>query len=358
MYKAFWKKDFENRTKATLQWLEESIKATHYQGSAAYYHLWKGWAPAYPETTGYIIETLFDYADYFSDDHYKKLAVSCADWLCSIQYSDGSFPGGVGSNGQPIIFDTGQILFGLTRTYVETNEYRYLSAIESAVQWLVENLQEDGSWQRFSYVEGYVPSYYTRVTWAILYANAALKDEVITQKMSFALQYYTAKITEQYTIQDWSFAPKKLAYTHTIAYTLEGMLESALILQNKAIIIQIEKIIIKLVYLYQVEGKLAGRYDANWQGDYRFTCVTGNAQLSILLCRFYEVSQDYSYHRFAIGFFEDIEAAPWTLPTKGLQGAIPGSQPLWGAYQRFAFPNWAAKFYLDAYLRLYKMQYE
>ena len=31
-----------------------------------------------------------------------------------------------------------------------------------------------------------------------------------------------------------------------------------------------------------------------------------------------------------------------------MRGAIPGSAPIWGAYSRFEFPNWAAKFFADA----------
>jgi hypothetical protein len=30
------------------------------------------------------------------------------------------------------------------------------------------------------------------------------------------------------------------------------------------------------------------------------------------------------------------------------RGAIAGSVPIWGAYSRFEFPNWAAKFFADA----------
>src|SRR5205814_5380815 len=30
------------------------------------------------------------------------------------------------------------------------------------------------------------------------------------------------------------------------------------------------------------------------------------------------------------------------------RGAIAGSSPIWGAYSRFEFPNWAAKFFADA----------
>jgi hypothetical protein len=32
------------------------------------------------------------------------------------------------------------------------------------------------------------------------------------------------------------------------------------------------------------------------------------------------------------------------------RGAIPGSFPIWGRYEPFAFPNWATKFFCDALL--------
>jgi hypothetical protein len=31
---------------------------------------------------------------------------------------------------------------------------------------------------------------------------------------------------------------------------------------------------------------------------------------------------------------------------------VPGSQPIWGEYLRYRYPNWAAKFHLDALLLL------
>jgi len=33
-----------------------------------------------------------------------------------------------------------------------------------------------------------------------------------------------------------------------------------------------------------------------------------------------------------------------------IRGGIAGSYPIYGSYERFKFPNWAAKFYIDAIL--------
>lgn len=350
-----WEKDFEKRTKATLQWVEQSIRATDYQGSAAYYHLWRGWSPAYPETTGYLIETLFDYAAYFNQNLYKDLAISCSDWLCSIQYKDGSFPGGVGVNGQPVVFDTGQILFGLTRAFQETKNLKHQNALEKAVRWLLKIVELNGSWQQYAYIPNYIPAYYTRLVWAVLQANQVLNIPEVEEKMRQALHFYLAKVTPQNSVQDWGFSPGEAAYTHTIAYTIRGFLESGHLLQDENLIQTAAKIADQIIKIYEANGNLAGRYDDHWQGDYSFVCVTGNAQMSLVLSRLYQLTSVSVYRDYAIKIFQRTFSYQWQIPGRGWHGAVPGSAPLWGDYQRFKFPNWAAKFYLDAYLKLYEI---
>lgn len=342
---------FLKKTIRTLKWLQQSIQRGQ-NGSAASFSLLEGWALPYPETTGYIIETLFNYHKELDDSHLLDLAIHCTDWLCTLQKTDGAFPGGLGINNPPQIFDTGQIIFGLTHSFIITNELKYKIALKNATQWLLQQLESNGSWQKFAYQKGYVPAYYTRVIWAILFANTILLEDAIEKKMRQALQYYTLKINTNHTVQDWAFSKGLPAPTHTVAYTLEGMLESAVLLNDKEIIHKVIKIADHIVQLYSKSGKLAGTYDETWQGDYTFVCVTGNAQLSVFFTRLYEITGVLNYLQIAISIFESIIDTQWTLPLRGIQGGIPGSEPIWGAYQRFRFPNWAAKFYLDAYLLL------
>ncbi|MBK7870914.1 MAG: hypothetical protein IPJ74_09620 [Saprospiraceae bacterium] len=346
------------RTLASLQWLEQSIQATDYNGSAAYYHVFKGWSPAYPETTGYIIETLFDYAEYLKEDKWKNLAFNCADWLCSIQRADGALPGGMGVDGEPVVFDTGQILFGLYRAYKESGDHKYLQSAKKAVEWLINNLNKDGNWQHYAYISNYEPTYYTRVVWGILATNQILNIENINHLMQSVLKRYAESITVQNSFIHWGFAPQEMAYTHTIAYTIRGFLECGYLLNDPYFIKIAEHIIIQIIQLYESKGKLAGRYDEKWNGDYSFECVTGNAQLAIVMARLFQLTNNHIYKQFAVRIFQDTFSKQWLIPLQGLYGAISGSHPLWGAYQRFKFPNWAAKFYLDAYLLLYKITSE
>src|SRR5216684_6453480 len=65
-------------------------------GVAAYYSLLTGYSESYPEVTGYIIPTLYDFARAAND---PSGAVSAAEratrWLVSVQLPTGAFPGGL-----------------------------------------------------------------------------------------------------------------------------------------------------------------------------------------------------------------------------------------------------------------------
>lgn len=88
---------------------------------------------SYPEVTGYYIPTLIKWG-------YKDLAISYAEWLCSIQKEDGSWYDAC--DNAPYVFDSAQILKGLLAV-------RYIypvvdSAIKKGCDWLLSNMTEDG----------------------------------------------------------------------------------------------------------------------------------------------------------------------------------------------------------------------
>jgi len=349
---------FRQRTTAGIEWLLRSIDVTTDGGSAAYYSRifqpLKGWQLAYPETTGYIIVTLLDYHHIYPERKLKEYALSCADWICTLQLDNGALPGSVGITNTPSVFNTGQMLFGLIAAYEITKKESYFITIKRATQWLIDTLEGDGSWQLGAYVPGWVPSYYTRVVWAVLWANHHLKDPDIKEKMRTALSFYQQKIQKNLAVKDWAFQAGKKAFTHTIAYTIRGFLEAAIILEDTDLEQQAFQLGEKIMRLREFRGRMAGAYDKNWNGDFSFTCVTGNAQLSIILSKMYQRSGDMRYLNTSLKIFDDIVDKQVLSHRKNLNGAIPGSVPFHGKYLYFRYPNWAAKFYLDAYRLLYQ----
>ncbi len=222
----------KRRLDAAIQWLVNSIDEHEGNGSAAFFMPVKGWSPAYPETTGYLIPTMLSVGQQYPHQGLIKRAISCADWLCSIQLENGHFPAGVGGDLIPNIFDTGQILFGLTAAYEYTKCDHYYEAIDKACNRLLALLESDGSWQKDGFVPGHSPVYYSRVVWALLEANKILERPELQQKMEKTLGYYADQLNDNLSFTSWNFVPGEPAYTHTIAYTIRGFLECGILLNQ------------------------------------------------------------------------------------------------------------------------------
>lgn len=342
------KSEWTFRIRAALAWIANSIRATGGHGSAHSYALFRGWEKAYPETTGYLIETLFDFGDWSSPEiSYRQLAFDCAQWLETIQLPSGAFAGLLAGHREPSVFNSGQILFGLLKC--EKKE-----AATRVAAWLLAIQEADGSWKKAAYKPGFEPSYYTRVIWPLLLFERQYPHvfPALKARMRQSLQRYATRFLPNHSIKDWGFAPGKPAFTHTIAYTLEGFWMSALLLEETAIL---EKTLASLQTLlkHQLQKKrTAGAFDENWRGDYRFLCPTGNAQLSLLCHRIWEHVGDSYYAQAADHFLMEMLPAQSLSRFPATNGAISGSLPVWGKYQRLRYPNWACKFFLDA-MRLY-----
>lgn len=331
-----------------IQWLRRSIDINRGNGSSAFYHPLKGWASAYPETTGYLIPTMIKVGQNTKDDGLISRAMNCADWLCNIQLADGHFPAGPGGTMNPNVFDTGQIILGLTTAYKEWNCDHYFEALNRSVNKLLEIQEKDGSWQKDAYVKGYSPAYYSRVVWAVLMANEVLNIPGLEDKMVKSLEYYSNQITEHNSFDNWGFRTGEAALTHTIAYTIRGFLESGQLLQDSRHMTIAEDITMEIIELLETKGKLAGSYRSDWQGDYSFICVPGHFQMVVLFNRIYNLTNQEGLKKWAELLFREAQKAQAFFPIKGIKGGYPGSSPVWGKYQRFKWLNWSVKFYLDA----------
>ena len=110
---------------ATVGWIERAHDATGRKGVARSYSLVphrryarRGWLPAYPETTGYLIPTLFAAARHLGRDELARRALEMAEWEAELQLESGAVRGGtVEDEVSPAVFNTGQVLFGWIATY-------------------------------------------------------------------------------------------------------------------------------------------------------------------------------------------------------------------------------------------------
>ena len=102
---------------------------------------------------------------------------------------------------------------------------------------------------------------------------------------------------------------------------------------------------------FEVEKFLPGALDEGWQSGARYTCLTGDAQLAALLIRLYESNGDARYLNTALKLNEYLKSTQvLDSGSRMIEGGIKGSDPVWGGYMAYAYPNWAVKFFCDALL--------
>jgi uncharacterized protein YyaL (SSP411 family) len=333
-----------------MDWLCLAHESTVDGGVSEGYHLYHEWLPSYPETTGYLIETFFDYAHFAGDESLGHRAVRMADWLISIQNDDGSIPDS--SFKEKVVFDTGQVVFGFIRCYEETGEQKYLDSALRAGNWLLDVQENDGTWRKYA-INQIPHTYYTRVAWSLLLLHHVTDDQKYVDSCIRNVEWALTQQKDNGWFQNSSFSLEahKKPYTHTIAYTLRGILESGLYLDNKRFIDSVINAMRNLMKQIPDSEYIAGSYDKEWNGDNTYSCLTGNAQLAIIMLKLYDETDNIEYLEFAKKTNRFLKRKQeLRLKNKTIHGAMQGSFPIWGRYIHYAYPNWAAKFFVDALL--------
>lgn len=333
-----------------MNWLLRAQEITGNNGVSEGFHMYHGWLPAYPETTGYIIETFCQYAEITDDKSYKESAIKMADWLSSIQNGDGSIPDSYFR--KKMVFDTGQAIFGFVKIYEETGNKKYKNAAVKAADWIISQQEEDGSWMKFA-AHNIPHAYYSRVAWSLLRVHQITSHDRYIESCIKNIEWCLSRQMDNGWFGNASFNINNhhRPFTHTIAYTIRGILESGIYLREKKYINAAQKALSNLASEILSSGFVPGTFDKDWKGDTRFSCLTGNVQLSISFLKLAKLIKSEEYFKIGTAINGYVKSKQ-NVHTNNLniRGAIAGSYPIWGHYIHFTYPNWATKFFVDALL--------
>lgn len=339
---------------AAAEWLARAQDATGSGGVSAYYDVKQhAWAGAYPETTGYIIPSLFRYAEFSGHNEYHERAIRMAEWESDLQLAEGGVRAGTLDAKQvvPTIFNTGQVLFGWLSAWRQTRAPRFHDSLVRAANWLVAAQDTDGAWRRFAspFAAHALNTYNTRVAFALAKAGRALNE---ARYLNAAVQNVEWALTQMHTngwLENNDLEDNSRPLTHTIAYATRGILEVGLIVANSRFVDAAARIAHAVARTQRRDGALPGRLDSAWRPASRWSCVTGNAQMAIIWLRLAKETGDPLWRpaaEAAIGF--NLSVQDLTAADLGVRGGLPGSHPLSGGYMKHRYPNWAAKFFMDA----------
>lgn len=319
-------------------------------GIAAYYSLFSGYSAPYPEVTGYIIPTLYDYARWSEDPDTKAVAERATEWLLSLRMACGGFPGGLqGSSTQVSVFNTGQILQGLVRAFAESGEGKILEAAIDAGDWLVRVQDAKGSWSGAGAYQGSAHTYDSMVAWAL----AELSAQSGEKRFGCAAEKNLDWVLEHFQPSGWIDGINLRGhpnYLHFIAYVLQGALESAILSGRDDGVEKVAKSAWILLRKFETGKFLAGAYDAGFKARGDFACLTGNAQMACVWQRLFEVTRELRFLNAALKINEMLKELIPLSGVRGVAGGVSGSYPIWGSYQPMRYISWGCKFLTDALL--------
>jgi hypothetical protein len=327
-------------------------------GIAAYYSYLTGYSESYPEVTGYIIPTLYDFVRVTGDLTARHAAYLATDWLLSLQITSGAFPGGLHApdsgpdkNAQPSVFNTGQIVQGLVRAHTEmqakTRNAKILKSAVAAGDWLAAIQQRDGSWTGPAAYQGTAHTYYSMVSWALAQLAVESGDLRHAAAADRNIDWVLAHVQPSGWIDGINLRGHP-AYLHFIAYVIQGTLECGILRRRDDAIQAAAKPAWVLLRKFETHKRLLGTYEPDFRGGQRFACLTGNAQMSCIWLRLFEVTGDLRYLNAALKMNEMLKQLLPAKGRRGVVGGVAGSYPIWGAYQPMRFISWGGKFLADA----------
>jgi hypothetical protein len=345
-----------------IAWICRAQDATPDDGIARGYSVFyspyfqtQGWQPSYPETTGYIIPTLFEAARRLGDPTLADRARRAADWEIAVQLPSGAVQGGVIGEGRtPAIFNTGQVMFGWLAALEETGESRYAEALRRAGRFLAGVVDAEGRWTsgESDFASKRSTLYNARVSWALAEAGVALGEESFVDAARRNLRMVARRQAANGWFPDCCLTDPERPLLHTLAYTTRGLLEGGRVLGDAEISAAGERIATAVRGLVREDGWLPGRFNADWSGAVTWSCLTGNVQMATNWMRLHAITGDAAWLEpvpRVIQFLKRTQNRTSTDP--GLRGGIKGSAPMSGDYGHHEILNWATKYFADALLR-------
>jgi len=338
------------RLHEAIAWLCRTHEATGRMGSSKGFSLLRGWLPAYPETTGYVIGTLLDYAAREAGrDALVQRAREMGDWERRIQEPDGGImQGQIGTlPRRSIVFNTGQVLHGWI-DLEEAGHTGYDEAAARAAGLLTTEMRADGTWNPAVQYSGLAHTYDSRVAWAMLRWAARSGDDGVGDAARRQLDWVCTRQQANGWFADCVFKTATTPSTHAIAYTLRGLLESYVIAGEQRWLEAVLRTSEVLIRKFEVMSRLVSNFDEAWRPTSMHSCLTGTVQLGGVWLRLYQVTGDARWLNAGLKATEQAAARQETSHWKPIRGALAGSFPVWGRYAPLQYPNWATKFLADS----------
>lgn len=331
-----------------VEWLYNAQFKAGDGGIPAYYHTRYGYSTSYPETTGYLIKTLYNLqtlnaklTDFICDiSHMRHLMEG---YLIQNQNEDGGW-GHPGNMKQSMVFDTAQIIEGLS--LLETDTARL--AVSKAAKFLHNSLSERAEITEPLFGNKFY-GYQARTI-----AIAAEVATTVDNKMLYHFSHSSYAVLRRRLIECNEFYPignlvsESKPITHFWAYCIEGMYRASLIFDDLEMQSMLIEKLLTVNFQFSKLGSTGLYIGPNDQVRGRPVMVTGMAQIALINWMVYSKTGEETYAATALKMGEFCKnTVDLQNPNLGIRGGVPSCVPFTRKYYKNCYLNWALKFFLD-----------
>ena len=350
-----------------IEWLLRAQDATPDHGFSRGYSLrWhpyfraRGWQPSYPETTGYIIPTLYLAARHLGRADLAARAERAASWEIAVQLASGAVRGGVlGEPVSPAVFNTGQVLIGWLSAFQETGNGAFADAARRAGRYLTATIDADGHWRKGNsrFARDDATLYNARTAWALAEAGRRLEEPEFIQAAARQLRAVANLQAANGWLPYCCLSDPERPLLHTLAYAIRGLVEGGRVLEDADLIRRGSAAAAALAGRVREDGWMAGRFRGDWSPAVGSSCLTGEAQMANNWLRLFTITDERGWLEPVPAVLRFLKSTQnRTSRNPGLRGGIKGSFPAGGEYGSYEVLNWATKFFIDGLIRHEQIQ--
>jgi len=312
------------------------------------------WRRSYPETTGYIIPTLLEYAERRRREDIVERCQKMARWETEVQMPSGAVQGGTVCSPEqqtPAVFNTGMVLHGLAAALRSGADGTIRSAARRAADFLVRDQGPDGHFRTHGafVAADRIKTYNCLCGWSLLRFSEESGESKYREAGIRAVEAAISQQKENGWFANDCLERPEAPLLHTIGYTLQGILEVGILAGRKDMVEAVRRGIHPIMARIGLSGFLHGRYYEDWEPATFGSCLTGNAQIASVCYRLFETTGENRYLQAGDRIVDHLKALQvLDSPDPSVNGALPGSFPILGEYMTAGYPNWATKYFLDA----------
>lgn len=345
--------------RAAVSWLEAASRHWGCGGFAARYNLWRRrYQGPYPETTGYLVPTVLRLAEAPDPPASHMSARSAGRWLLGRQRDDGSMRCNIDETAadaakpdRVVLFDCGAILQGFA-ALARAGEPLHREAALRLGRFLVGSQRADGVWDKHLYFPTF-GNHNALVAYALIEAGAVTGETAFADAGLRCLGALRPRILSSGFIEGCEFGGDPgTMFLHPYAYTLEGYVKSAFVLQDDDLLSVAAAALDRMAEQMEKTGDAPAAYlDRALAPASDYAATTGLAQLADLLLKVGlrgERKEFLDPGRRIMNFLRARVAPPEA--GEGEHGGIPASFPVGGGYGPYSINNWTLKYFLDASL--------